>query len=139
MAIRLGREGDLAGTDAIVWTTNRGLSYTASPVLHDGVLYFVTDNAMVSALNATTGEPLYQQVRLPKPYNFKSSPVAANGKLYFATEEGEVVVARLGPSLDIIATNVLADQGFIATPAIVDADIFLRSRTHLFRISEQAK
>ena len=47
MAIRLGREGDLAGTDAIVWRTNRGLSYTASPVLLEGKLYFITDTAMV--------------------------------------------------------------------------------------------
>jgi outer membrane protein assembly factor BamB len=136
MAIRLGREGNLTDTDAIVWRADRGLSYTASPVLHEGTLYFVTDNGMVSALNASTGEPAYQQIRLPKPYNFKASPVAADGHLYFATEEGEVVVARLGPTLDIVATNVLADQGFVATPAVAAGDIYLRSRTHLFRISE---
>ena len=63
--------------------------------------------------------------------------MASNGKLDFATEEGEVVVARLGPSLDIIATNFLADQSFVATPALVDGDIFLRSRTHSFRNSEK--
>jgi outer membrane protein assembly factor BamB len=135
MAIRLGREGDLAGTDAILWTTNRGLSYTAAPVLHDGTLYFVTDTAMVSALDVMTGEPKYQQVRLPKPYNLKSSPVAVGGNLYISTEEGDVIVAKLGPSFDIIATNTLTDQSFIATPAVVGGDMYLRSRTHLFRIS----
>jgi outer membrane protein assembly factor BamB len=136
LAIRLGREGDLAGTDAVVWTANRGLSYTASPVLHEGTLYFVTDNGMASALDAATGAPRYQQVRLPKPYSIKASPVAAGGKLYFPTEDGEVVVARMGPTLEVITTNTLAGQSFVASPAVAGGDMFLRSRTHLFRISQ---
>ena len=134
LAIRLGREGDLAGTDAIKWTANRGLAYTASPVLHEGTLYFLTDNGMVSAIDADTGKPVYQQVRLPKPYTIKASPVAAGGMLYFPTEEGDVVVARIGPTLDVVATNTLTDQSFVASPAVAGGDIFLRSRTHLFRV-----
>ena len=136
MAIRLGREGDLAGTDAIKWTATRGLAYTTSPVLHEGKLYFLTDNGMVSAIDADTGTPLYQQVRLPKPYAIKASPVAAGGMLYFPTEDGDVVVARIGSSLDVVATNTLTDQSFVASPAVAGGDIFLRSRTHLFRIRE---
>jgi outer membrane protein assembly factor BamB len=136
-AIRLGREGDLAGTDAIKWrAANRGLAYTSSPVLHEGRLYFVTDNGMASSIDAETGMPVYQQVRLPKPYAIKASPVAAGGMLYFPTEDGDVVVARIGSTLDVIATNTLADQSFVASPAIAGGDIFLRSRTHLFRIHE---
>jgi outer membrane protein assembly factor BamB len=138
LAIRLGRQGDLAGTDAVAWTTNRGLSYTATPVLHEGKLYYITDTAMVSCLDATTGAPVYQQVRLPKPYNIKASPVIAGGHLYFATEEGDVVVAKLGTTLDIVSTNTLNDQSFVASPIVVDGDIFLRSRTHLFRISNRS-
>jgi outer membrane protein assembly factor BamB len=105
IAIKLGREGDLTGTDAIAWTTNRGLSYSASPALHEGKLHFITDTGMVSALDATTGQPVYSQVRLPKPYNIKASPIVAGGRLYFSTEEGDVIVANIGPALDIVATN----------------------------------
>jgi outer membrane protein assembly factor BamB len=137
MAIRLGREGDLAGTDAIKWTANRGLAYTSSPVLHEGRLYFLTDNGMVSSLDAATGQPVYQQVRLPKPYAIKASPVAAGGMLYFPTEDGDVVVARIGPTLDVVVANSLTDQSFVASPAVAGGDIFLRSRTHLFRISDR--
>jgi outer membrane protein assembly factor BamB len=136
MAIRLGRQDDLAGTDAIKWTATRGLAYTTSPVLLDGKLYFLTDNGMVSALDAETGTPVYQQVRLPKPYAIKSSPVAAGGMLYFPTEDGDVVVARIGPTLDVVATNTLTDQSFVASPAVAGGDIVLRSRTHLFRIRQ---
>jgi outer membrane protein assembly factor BamB len=139
MAIRLGREGDLTGTDAIAWSTTRGLSYTPSPVLHDNRLYILTDTAQLSCLDAGTGTALYQQARLPKPYNFKASPVGANGKLYLATEEGDVVVVKMGDAFEVLATNSLTDQSFIATPAIAGGDIFLRSRTHLFRVAEKRR
>jgi outer membrane protein assembly factor BamB len=135
MAIRLGRSGDLTGTDAIVWSSTRGLSYTASPVLDGNRLYVLTDTGQLTCFNAATGEPLYQQVRLPKPYNVKASPVGAKGKLYLSTEEGDVVVVKMGDTFEVLATNTLSDQSFIATPAIAGGDLFLRSRTHLFRIA----
>jgi outer membrane protein assembly factor BamB len=134
MAIRLGREGDLTGTDAVVWENQRGNSYTPSPVLHDGILYMLTDSGMLSALDARTGTPHYLQQRLPKPYQFKASPVGANGKLYLATEMDDVVVVRMGPKFEVLATNTLKDQTFIASPAIVDGEIYLRGQNTLFAI-----
>jgi len=59
MAVRLGRTGDLTGTDAVVWETTRGTSYTGSPALHDGRLYVFSDNGLLSVFNAATGEPHY--------------------------------------------------------------------------------
>jgi outer membrane protein assembly factor BamB len=136
MAIKLGKEGDLSGSDSLVWSHTRGLSYTTSPVLHDNKLYVVTDNGMISALNATTGEPYYVQVRLPKAANLKASPVGANGKLYLATEDGDVVVLRMGEKFEVIATNTLKDQVFIATPVIAAGELFLRGQNQLFCISQ---
>ena len=92
---------------------------------------------MISAFNALTGEPFYSQVRLPKSYNFKASPVAANGKLYLATEDSDVVVVKLGEKFEVLATNTIADQVFIATPAIAGGEIFLRGQNTLFCISEK--
>jgi outer membrane protein assembly factor BamB len=136
MAIRLGRKGTLTGTDAIAWSTPRGASYTPSPLLHEGRLYVVSDSGQLSVFDAASGKPHYQQQRLPKPYNFKASPVGADGKLYLATEDEDVVVVRMGDTFEVLATNPLKDQSFIASPVIVDGDIYLRSRTHLFRIGE---
>ena len=137
MAIKLGKDGDLTGSDSIVWNHTRGLAYTASPVLHENRLYVITDNGLLSAFNATTGEPYYSQVRLPQTYNFKASPVAANGKLYLATEHGDVVVVRMGEKFEVLATNTLTDQVFIATPVIAGGEIFLRGQNTLFCISEK--
>jgi outer membrane protein assembly factor BamB len=136
LAIRLGRKGDLTGTDAIVWTNQRGNSYTPSPVLYEGKLYFVTDNGMLSCFDAATGKAYYQQQRLPKAYNFKASPVAAGGKLYLATEEGDVVVVKLGEKFEVAATNAFADQSFIASPVIVDGSVLLRSREALYCVRQ---
>ncbi len=120
MAIRLGREGDLTGSDAVLWSNQRGNSYTPSPVLDDDKLYFVSDNGLLTCLNSKTGAPYYIQQRLPKPYSFKSSPVAAGGKLYLATEDGDVVVVKMGEKYEVVATNKIAEEMFIASPAVAD-------------------
>jgi outer membrane protein assembly factor BamB len=134
MAIRLGGTGDLTGTDYIVWNQTRGNSYTASPVLFENKLYVLTDDAKFSCYNARTGEPYYHQVRLPGVFNFKSSPVGAGGKLYLASENGVVLVLKMGEKFEVLATNTMPDQMFVATPAISDGEIFLRSQTQLFCI-----
>jgi outer membrane protein assembly factor BamB len=137
MAIRLGREGDLTGTDAIVWSQQKGNSYTPSPVIYDNKLYVLTDNGMISCYNAKTGVPYYHQTRLPKTYSFKSSLVGANGKLYMASEQEDVVVLKMGETFEVLATNTMKDEMFIATPAITGGELFIRSQKSLYCIREQ--
>ncbi len=138
MAVRLGRAGDLTGTDAVVWETTRGTSYTGSPALLEGRLYVFSDNGLLSVFNAATGEPAYVQARLPKPYSVKASPLVVNDRVYLATEDGDVVVVKTGDRLEVLATNTLSNQSFIASPIAVERDLYLRSRTHLFRITGSA-
>ena len=134
LAIKLGAEGDLTGAEHIVWTNDRGNSYTASPVLHDGILYFATDRGMISAFDAATGKPHYHQQRLPNPYSLKASPAGADGKLYVATEQGDVVVLEMGPEYEVLSVNTLTDQFFVASPAFADGEIYLRGQNTLFAI-----
>jgi outer membrane protein assembly factor BamB len=136
MAIRLGREGDLTGTDSILWSQTRGMSYTPSPVLNDNKFYALTDNGMLSCFNATTGEAYYQQKRLPQADNFKASPVGAGDKLYLASESGVVTVVKMGEQFELVATNTFEDQTFISSPVVAEGELFLRSKTHLFCVGE---
>jgi outer membrane protein assembly factor BamB len=136
LAIRLGRKGDLTGTDAIAWTNERGNAYSSSPVLHDDKLYFITDSGMLSCFNARTGEAYYRQQRLPKPYSFKASPVGANGKLYLSTEDGDVVVVKMGEKFEVLTTNTLPDEMFIASPAVAGGSMYLRGQSKLYCIRE---
>ena len=139
LAIKLGGEGDISNNpDYIKWTNQRGNSYTPSPVVADGILYLVTDNGMISAFDALTGEVHYQQQRLPELQSYKASPVAANGHLYIASEAGLATVVKLGKTYEVVATNKLGEhEVFISSPVIVDGDLCLRSQDELFCIGDE--
>ena len=66
--------------------------------------------------------------------NVYASPVAADGRVYVVGREGTTVVLDAGPPLKVLATNRL-DDGFDASPALVDGEIYLRGRKFLYRIS----
>jgi hypothetical protein len=73
---------------------------------------------------------------LPQPDNFKASPVAAGDYLYLASESGVITVIKLGEKFEIMATNTLEDQMFVASPVVAEGEMFLRSKTHLFCVSD---
>jgi hypothetical protein len=73
---------------------------------------------------------------LPQPDNFRASPVAAGGNLYLASESGVITVIKLGEKFEVVAANTLADQMFVASPAVAEGEMFLRSKTHLFCVSD---
>ena len=114
-----------------LWSSTKGCGYTASPVLHDGLYYTVTDRGLISCFDAATGEAHYLEERLPRGSQLKSSPLAAGDYLYCPTEAGEVHLVKLGTKYEVEATNVLSEQVFIASPAVAAGDLFLRSVTHL--------
>lgn len=137
LAIRLGGEGDITESDYVLWTNQRGNSYTASPVIDGGILYFVTDRGMLSALDAKTGQPHYQQQRLPGMSSLKASPIGAGGRLYIATEQGDVVVVGLGRDFEVLATNTIEGEFFMASPVVVDGEMLLRGQNRLYAISDK--
>ena len=136
-AIRLGGSGNITNSNNILWTNQRANSYTASPVLFKNHLFFVTDNGFASCFNATDGTSYYHQQRLPGSPTLKASPVGADDKLYIATENGTVIVLEIGEKFKPITVNQMGDHVFIASPAIADGQIFLRSETALFAIDAQ--
>ena len=60
--------------------------------------------------------------------------MGASGKLYLASEQGDVIVVKMGENFEVLATNTLEDQVFIASPAILDGEIYLRGQNTLFCI-----
>ncbi len=137
-AIRLADAmGNIDGTDAILWELNRDTPYVPSPVLVGGIVYFLkTNSGLLFAYDAETGEPYYENQRLVDVPNVFSSPVAANGRIYITGREGSTVVINAGPEFEVLATNTL-DDGFNASPALVDGEIFLRGSRYLYAIAEE--
>ena len=136
-AIRLDdARGDITGSGAIVWELDRDTPYVPSPLLYDGVLYFLkTNSGILFAFDAATGEPFFENQRLQSLPNVFSSPVGAQGRVYLTGREGSTLVIRLGSEFEVLAANTL-DDGFDASPALADNEMYLRGSRYLYSISE---
>lgn len=130
LAVRLDGRGDVTKSH-IAWTLKRGVSLTPSPLLVGDELYMVSDNGVASCIDAKTGAP-YWQVRLGG--NHSASPIYADGRIYFLSEEGESVVIAPGKEFKALAKNQL-DGPTLASMAVSNGSIFVRSQTHLYRLS----
>ena len=140
-AIRPGGSGDLTlsgdatSSASIAWSTKRGGPYTPTPVVYGDLLYTLSNQGVLAAYQAKTGERLYQERVAGKGGAFSASPVAADGKLYLAGEDGEVFVVKAGPKPDLLATNPMGEV-LMATPALSDGLVIVRGLKHLFAIRE---
>lgn len=134
-AIRPGATGEIPPSQ-LAWRTDRGSSYTSTPIVHNRILYSVTDNGILSAYQVSTGGRLYQTRISSAASNFSASPVAAGDKLYFTSEDGDVFVVQAGPEFKLLATNTMGEV-CMATPAVVDGMLIVRTRTQLVAISEK--
>jgi len=137
-AIRLAdAKGDITGTSAVAWTLDRDTPYVPSPMLYDEVLYVLkSNNGILSAFDAKRGTPHYQAQRLDAMGEVFASPVGAAGRVYVTGREGTTMVLRHGPKLEVLAVNHL-DDGFDASPALVDGDMYLRGYKNLYCIAEK--
>ncbi len=136
LAVTLGREGDLAGTDAIRWSHNRSTPYVPSPCLSGRRLYFFSGNTgILSCWDVSTGKPLIDAQRMEGLPGVYASPVAAAGRVYLVGRNGTAVVIKDADTLEILATNRLED-GFDSSPALLGKEIYLRGRRSLYCIAE---
>ena len=130
-AVRLGAEGEIAGTDAIVWEYDKGTAYVPSNILYRGQVYLMADNGMFTSLDAGSGELIYEGGRVPVPGRFAASPVAYDGKLLIASQDGDMFVIKAGPVHEVLAVNAL-EESIWASPAIADGKLFVRGAAHVF-------
>ena len=66
------------------------------------------------------------------------SPCRAKSKIDGAMGKRDwpdVIVVKRGPEYEVLAVNSM-DEMFLASPAVVDGELFLRGQEHLFCISD---
>ena len=130
LAVRVDGKGDVTKSK-VQWKLDRGVPLTPSPLLVGSELYMVTDNGIVTCVDAKTGKE-YWRARVGG--NHSASPIYADGRIYFLNEDGESVVLAPGQQLKHLATNQL-DGRTLASMAVSNGSIFIRSDTHRYRIS----
>lgn len=139
-AFRLGGEGNIQGTDEVVWSKTKDTPDLASLVLSNGRLYYTKAKVgVVSCVDAATGKPHYKATRIKGlRQSLYASPIAAGGYLYVTDRSGTTVVIKDADEFEIVATNSVGET-VDATPAPVDNELFIRGESHLFCIGTKDK
>ena len=114
----------------MAWKFDKGVCKTASPIIVGDLLYMVSDDGFVTCLEVATGNLVWRE-RIGGTY--AASPIYADGHLYFANQQGRTTILNPGRTCDIVATNTL-DIGCMASHAVDGEALFLRTKTHLYRI-----
>jgi outer membrane protein assembly factor BamB len=133
IAIRPGGKGIITKTH-VAWRYARGgVPKKPSLLLIDDLIYMIGDQGgLVTCVEAKTGKEIWSE-RISG--NYSASPLYTNGRLYFFSEEGKTTILATGREFKEIAKNKLT-AGFMASPAVAGQSLFLRTKTHLYRIEK---
>jgi outer membrane protein assembly factor BamB len=133
LSVKLGGKGDVTSSH-VAWKEKRGLPEVPSPLVYRGRVYLLKEGGIVSCLDATTGKLIYRE-RLGSTGAYFASPVAGDGKLYAAAHSGVVTVVAAGDTLKVL-TRADLGENILATPAIADRRLYVRTENHLFAFGE---
>ncbi|MBI5819164.1 MAG: PQQ-binding-like beta-propeller repeat protein [Verrucomicrobia bacterium] len=128
-AIRPGGHGVVTDTH-VVWKAPRNVPTMPSPIVVGDLLFMVSDNGIITCLDAKNGQVVWEQ---KIGGEFSASPISAEGRIYFFDREGKITVIQAGREFKQLAANQL-DEGFMASPAVSGKALFLRTKTHLYRV-----
>ncbi len=130
IALKLGKQQGALGESDVAWRLTRAFPNKPSVTLSNDLLFVVDDKGIATCLDAKSGESLWNK-RLGG--NFSASPVLVNNKLYVGNEEGRFFVFDAAREFNLLAENEFED-GFMASPAVSDSALFLRSKSALYRV-----
>lgn len=118
----------------LCWKSNvKGSGYWfPSPVLHDGLIYALGGNGILTALEADTGKTVYEE-RLEFGSGHCYPSLALAGKYLFASSDnGTTFVIEPGRTFKEVARNRL--ETFRSTPVFEGRRMYLRTVKHLWCI-----
>jgi outer membrane protein assembly factor BamB len=139
LAIHPGKKGEVIDANQpnptnaqlrVVWKSKRSVPKKPSVLWVDGYVFTIEDGGVASCLEASTGQEIWRE-RIGG--NYSASPLYCAGRIYFFSEEGKGTVIEAGRQFKKLAENML-DDGFMASPAVAGQALYLRTRTHLYRI-----
>jgi len=134
MAIRAGGRGNVTKTHKL-WSLTKGCK-VPSPLIHDGLLYWVSNLETAGCIDAKTGKIVYHK-RLSKRGAFYGASMMAEGRIYAISKERGAVVLAAGKEFKQIARNYLDDKSlFNGTPVISNSQLLLRSDRFLYCIGK---
>lgn len=133
LAIRpAGANGDVTKSH-VAWKSDKNAPLTPSALVVGDEVYFVSDSGFATCADAKTGKVHWTE-RLGG--GFSSSPVFAAGHIYCQNEAGSTYLLKAGKEFKQVANNEL-DERTLASQAVVEGAILIRTETNLYRIGGQ--
>lgn len=140
-AIRPGATGDITPpadqrtNDYVAWSHPTLASAYPSGLVTGDTYYMLLDRGFFTATESKTGKEVYGRQRIATDGGmFSASPWAYNGKIFALNEDGTTYVIQPGPEFKVIGQNPL-DEFTLATPAVSNGSLYIRTATKLYRIS----
>ena len=128
-AVRPGGQGHVTDTH-VRWTFKRSVPNKPSMIAHEGCLFMIHDGGWPPVWTPSpvrpSGKSALEATTLLLPSGGRSTST-------FFSEEGKTSIIAASKNFVLQHTNQL-DGGFMASPAIVDQSLILRSKSHLYRI-----
>jgi outer membrane protein assembly factor BamB len=124
--------GDITESN-VRWESGKSIACKPSPILHDGKIYVVEDRGVMSCLDATSGETLWQK-RLGG--DFSSSPIYANGFVYAFDEHGKSYAIDVASDANVIHENQLP-EGCMASPIAIGNVLIVRTTAGVYCFKDE--
>jgi len=120
----------------VVWSRPKSGVQISSPLVYQGLVYaFDRGAGMAYCYDASTGEPVYQRVRVPDSKLFWASPWAYGGKVFALDQDGTTHVLEAGRELNVLSTNSLPEACW-ATPAFSVDALIIRGAERVYCIQQ---
>lgn len=133
LAFRSGGKGDLSSSH-FLWRETRNVAEVPSPLYYNHRIYVVRKGGFFSCVDARDGTLMYLN-RIKGTGAYFSSPVAAASKIYISSHNGKVFVLAEGDEMKVISSRDFGES-ILATPAIVDNKIYIRTDKHLYAFGD---
>ncbi len=131
LAVRAGGSGDVTATRRLWRHAAKIPQRVGSPVIVGNFAYLLNENGLAQCFDLKTGEDRWNKERVSG--ESWGSLVAAAGRLYVTAQNGETVVLAARPEFAVLARNRLNERT-LASPAVSDGDIVIRTYQHLWCI-----
>lgn len=135
LAVRGGGEGDVTKTHLLWKHKTKSTDHIVSPLVIDGRMFLIKGGGITTVFDTQRGEPTRGPKRVGNGGDYFASPVCGDGKIYLASANGKVVVLKNSAEYEQLAVNDLGES-IIATPAIADGRLFVRTRSHVMCFSQ---
>lgn len=130
LAVRGGGQGDVTKTHLLWKHKTKNTDHIVSPFVSDGRMFLVKEGGISTVFDTKQGEPVRGPKRIGSGGGYFASPVFGDGKIYLASENGNVSVLKNAADYEELALNDVGES-IIATPAIADGGLFVRTRTQI--------